>query len=268
MSEDKNVESTLDPSQRLLQVQEFAPRLLDLRVVELGKLVARRMRPQIVPAGFVVASALCIEDLKRGIDSFTQKPIDSTLLRQPQPAYVYDYLYLNIPTLASIAFSKVFADEVRTLTAAVVAQAGLEEDEWVLSPIITLEQAQADIIDNAKKKVLGLDWAHFGLGDKKEEIGQVYDASSRLILRNAGMNFPLKILGEDQYKEAILLKRINVEEATFIRDWLFLKAPESVAAKYKLSSEDVSKYFVSSDKSFLKAGLRANYYLTNSASAG
>lgn len=261
MPEDKNVESTLDPSQRLLQAQEFAPRLLDPRVVELGKLVARRMHPQIVPAGFVMASAFCIEDLKRGIDSFTQKPIESILLRQP--AYVYDYLYLNIPTLASIAFSKVFADEVRTLVAAVVAQAGLEEDEWVLSPVTTPQQAQADIIDSAKKKVLALDWAHFALGEKKEEIGQVYDAASRLILRNAGMNFLLNILGEDQYKEAILLERINVEEATFIRDRLFLKVPESVAVRYKLSPEDVSKYFVSSDKFFLKAALRANYYLTN-----
>lgn len=68
MLENKNVESTLDPSQRLLQAQEFAPRLLDPRVVELGKFVARRMNPQLVPMGFVMASALCIEDLKTGRD--------------------------------------------------------------------------------------------------------------------------------------------------------------------------------------------------------
>lgn len=282
MQENKNVELTLDPSQRLLQAQEFAPRLLDPRVVELGKFVARRMNPQLVPMGFVMASALCIEDLKRGKDGFTQEPIDTTLSRQPE--YVYNFLYLNIPTLARIAFSEAFADEARTFLVTVLAKAGLEEDGWVLSPITTIEQAQTDIINNAKKKVLGLDWKHFGLGKKKEEIGQLYDASFRLILRNSGMKFPLNLLREDHYEEAIFLKditperrktdgegyslamlkgRIDVEEATLIRDWLFMKAPEAVATMYKLAPEDVIKYFVDNDESFLKAGLRTNYYLTN-----
>lgn len=186
--------------------------------------------------------------------------------------------------MASIAFSEAFADEVRNHLVTVFAQSGLEKDEWVLSPITTIEQAQTDIIDNAKKKVLGLDWAHFGLGEKKEEIGQLYDATSRLILRNAGMHFPLNILREDHYKEAIILKsiaperkktdvegyslailkgRIDVEEATLIRDWLFMIAPEGVATMNKLQPEDVVKYFMYNDRSFLKAGLRANYYLTN-----
>ena len=283
MSETKDAESALDPSQRLLQAQEFAPRLLDPRVVELGKFVASRMNnTQIVPMSFVMESALCIEDLRRGIDGYTQKPIDSALLNQP--AYVYDYLYLNIPTLARIAFSEAFADKVRTFVVDVLAGSGRKEDEWVLSPVTTIEQAQADIIDNAKEKVLGLDWAHFGLGKKKEKIGQLYDGTSRVVLRNAGMNFPLNILREDHYKEAVTLKgiaperkktevegyslamlksRIDVEEATFIRDWLFIKVPETVAKMHKLAPVDVVKYFVDNDKSFLKAGLRTNYYLTN-----
>ncbi len=279
---EREAESTLDPSQRLLQAQEFATRLLDPRVVELGKFVARRMNPQLVPMDFVIASALCIEDLKRGIDGFTHKPIDTTLFRQPE--YVYNFLYLNIPTLARIAFSEAFADDVRTNLLAILARSRVEEDDWVLSPITTIEQAEKDIIGNAKKKVLGLDWAHFGLGEKKEEIGELYDGTSGLVLRNAGMNFPLNILQEDHYDEAVILKgiaperkktevqgyslamlkgRIDVEEATFIRDWLFVKAPGAVAVMNKLSPEDTVKYFLDNDRSFLKAGLRTNYFLTN-----
>ena len=279
---ERGAESTLDPSQRLLQAQEFAPRLLDPRVVELGKFVARRMNPQLVPADFVMTSVLCIEDLKRGRDGFTQKPLDSNLSRQPE--YVYDYLYLSIPNLARIAFSEAFADEVRTNLVAILAQSGIEEGDWVLSPITTIEQAETDIIGNAKKKVLDLDWAHFGLEGKKEEIDQLYDATSGLILRNSGMNFPLNILREDHYEEAVILKgiaperkktkvegyslamlkrRIDIEEATFIRDWLFIKAPEAVATMHKLSPEDIVKHFMENDRSFLKAGLRTRYYLTN-----
>lgn len=281
MSE-REAESTLDPSQRLLQAQEFAPRLLDPRVVELGKLVAGRMSPELVPMGFVMTSAFCIEDFRRGTDGFTQKPIESALVRQPD--YVYDYLYLNIPNLARIAFSESFADEVRTNLATFLTRAGLEEDDYVLSPITTIEQAQTDIIDNAKKKVLGLDWAHFGLEEKKEEIDQLYDASYGLILGNSGMNFPLNILRQDHFQEANILKdiaperkktvvaeytlamlkdRFDIEEATFIRDWLFIKAPEAVATMHKLSPEEVFEYFMESDRSFQKAGLRARYYLTN-----
>jgi len=278
---EKNAESTLDPSQRLLQAQEFAPRLLDPRVVELGKFVARRMSPQLAPMDFVMTSALCVEDLKRGIDGYTHKPIDSTLSRQPE--YVYNFLYLNISNLARIAFSEGFADKVRAFLVDVLAQAGLEEDDWVLSPITSIEQAEIDIINNAKKKVLGLDWEHFGLGEKKEVIGQLYDDSSRLILTNA-MDFPLNILREDHSEEAKILKgiaperkktvaeeynlamlkdRIDIEEATFIRDWLFMKVPEDVATVNHLAPDDVINYFMDNDSSFLKAGLRTRYYLMN-----
>ena len=167
------------------------------------------MNPQLVPADFVMTSVLCIEDLKRGRDGFTQKPLDSNLSRQPE--YVYNYLYLNIPMLARIAFSEAFADDVRTNFLGILAQSGIAEDDWVLSPITTIEQAETDIIDNAKKKVLGLDWGHFGLGEKKEEIDQLYDGTSRLVLGNSGMNFPLNVLREDHYKEAVILKRIAPE---------------------------------------------------------
>lgn len=273
------------PSQRLLQAQEFAPRLLDPRVVELGKFVVARMspRPQFFdPMVFVMTAAFCIEDFRRGEDGFTHKPIDSALSKQPD--YVYDYLYLNISNLARIAFSEALADQFRSHVANLLAASGLEEDDWVLSPITTLEQAQTDIIDNAKKKVLSLDWAHFGLLEKKEEIGRLYDVFSGLILKNAGMNFPLNILQQDHSQEAsipeilflkekrtvaggynlaMLKDRIDIEEATFTRDWLFLEAPKSVATMYNLSPENVVEYFSDNDKSFSKAALRAHYYLTS-----
>lgn len=277
---EKETRSTLNPNQRLLQAQEFAPRLLDPRVVELGKFIASRIGSEPDPIDFIMVSVLRIEDFRRGVDGFKQKPIESTLAKQPK--YVYDYLYLNIPNLASIAFSEAFADEVRANIATILTKSGIEEDEWVLSPITNIDQAQTDIIDSAKKKVLGLDWGHFGLGEKKEEIGQLFDISFALILRNSGMNFPLNLLRQDHFQEANILKdidpkrkktetgeyalamlkdRIGIEEATFIRDWLFLKFPEVEAGRRHLDPRNVV-HFIGNDRSFFKAGLRMRDYLT------
>lgn len=150
-----------------------------------------------------------------------------------------------------------------------------------------MEQAQTDIIENAKTRVIGLDWKHFGLQDKTNEIANHYDIAYPLILRNAGMNFPLNLLQEDVYNEAMALRlldpsrktklkgryflaltkeEISVEEATLIRDWLAMKAPEEIAVMNDLSPKQVTLHFLQNDKAYFQAAFRTRTNLVNRGS--
>ena len=131
-----------------------------------------------------------------------------------------------------------------------------DDDELIKTPVRMLRQAEDKIIKDAKRRVLSLPWKKYGLSDKL--ASDLFDMGYGLILRQAvqsiGASLPLNLLnaGDPQEKQLLdavrgrnkrLLNQdfwlvqfddITPEQATFIRDWLWTKAPEFIAAYAKI----------------------------------
>lgn len=266
--------------ERLNRIQEFSTQPIDPRVAMFAKFVATRLNERIVPLGFMFAASMALYDVEQGVDSSTGEPLNTRLEHNPQ--HVYTLLSLSIPDLADASFPKPFADEVRLEYQRYLDTSGKETDELVTRPVTMIEQAQALIIDSALGRVKALDWKGLGVnGERLADVERFFGAVYGLILRNSGMNFPLNILMTDQLEEKavigqadperkkhlgekfwlVLMKRpVSIEEATLIRDWLYVKAPEPIAAKLGLNPSEVAKQFVDNDASYSKAVKRIIYF--------
>lgn len=131
-----------------------------------------------------------------------------------------------------------------------------DDDELIKTPIRRLQQAEDKIIRDAKKRVLALPWKKYGITD--QQVAELFDMGYGLILRQAvasiGTSLPLNLLDANTPQEQALLnsvrsrnkrvlrdnywlvqlREISPEQATFIRDWLWTKAPEFIAQYTKL----------------------------------
>ncbi|MDO8657446.1 MAG: hypothetical protein Q7K55_01800 [Candidatus Levybacteria bacterium] len=147
-------------------------------------------------------------------------------------------------------------------------------DEIIGGSIRNIQEADRLIIEDAKKRVLALDWKHFGNLEVTPEV--IFGLACDLSLRNSGMNFPLNVLRVSTpdersivdslpltHKEILhgpffrvmLQDEISPEMATFIRDYLYIKAPDVIAAANKLPIQEVIDHFMKNE-AFMKAGLR------------
>lgn len=147
--------------------------------------------------------------------------------------------------------------------------------------ISTVAEAENVIVDDARQKVIALDWQHFGIDLKGVET--FFNITWPLILRQSGQNPPFNVLdNKDPHEFAILcslpydwkkksettgrfwlaiFKQISSEEATFLRDWLWLKAPEVIAAGCEIDSTAVAEYFFKSNQGYRQSAFRIAGYL-------
>lgn len=241
---------------------------------------------------FIMAANLSLYDLQKGVNGFTGEPIRNDLVgRIPE---VYALLESSIPSLARIAFPEEFADAVNEEWLKVIGAVQAEKRETlkpaekpidsdiIQNPIENIAQAKEQIIEDARRRILSLDWQHFGAVDL-QEVAKLYDAFYPLILRNAGMNFQLNLLHAadlrerfkldslfDEYKNqmvdeywlAMLSGDIQPEEATFIRDWLWMKVPEVIAGYKQFLQKRVVEYFMRNDQSLERAVFRSGRYIS------
>lgn len=157
----------------------------------------------------------------------------------------------------------------------------LEISEKVGLLIGTIGDAEKYIIEDARNKVLALDWSFAGDRLDRDKINQYFDLSSHLILRQSGLNLPLNLLDSGKPEEAEILEDLSPlqkkqivenywlvmlkseiwpEEATFIRDWLYLKAIDFVAGLGKLKEEELAQHFLADDD-IKKTTVRTTMYL-------
>ena len=90
-----------------------------------GRFLVLRLNPKLVPMGFVNACAFAISDLKRGVDSYTGKPIEGRLIGYPQQ--MYHLLHLHIAVIAEAIFPRDFAEEVTTICKEIFARMSTPE---------------------------------------------------------------------------------------------------------------------------------------------
>lgn len=296
MTERDIIANTTIPAQRLKSIEEFSTQPVNPFVADFARLLADRLKtyPEIVPMGFMMAATILIYDLGKGVNGFTNEPINSSLVkRSPE---IYGILDQSIPYLAKIAFedSPEFANAVANEWMRVMAEFSAAQKlkqpklpekpadpDIIRTDIETIDQAKTLILGDAKSRILALGWEKFGIRDL-DEIGKILEPTLRIILRNAEMGFQLNILNDTTPAERALLKqipperkinetgeywlallsgKISAEEATFIRDWLWIKGPEAIAAVKELPIKRVLIDFGQSNPSFEKAAFRVRDYM-------
>lgn len=243
----------------------------------------------ISPSGFLMCVWYALVDIPNGVNWMTEKPIDEALRGRTPETYVL--FEASVPKLASIVFPKEFADAVEQeyecrREAARKRQASTPQErpvdpDAILTDITTINKARELIIEDARKRVLALDWPHFGLTDQ-EELGKIYDGFSRICLRDAPVKFPLTaLLANDPGERALLnqiavdhkqplsdtvwlvmtAERIPAEEATFIRDWLWMSLSETIIRLKELPERSALEHLSTKGESFDRAAFRAQRYM-------
>ena len=252
----------------------FEDDTMNPNIVELAHFLAGRIKSDsIKPDGFIIASRLAIADVERGQNGFTGQPLEGQLIGLDRNEY--SEMIVNVPKLAGIAVSDEFAGEV--LTAMIKAgtlkpstsETETPEGEVIQEVITDIDTARKLILDDAKKRVLELDWEHFGVRDI--EVAEAFDILGLLTLKQAPYHLPINSLDDrldherdllmempDAQKKqvpgdfwlAITSSPIEPEYATLARDHLLLKTPEALASLLtdrRVSAEQAIKYFSSQD---------------------
>lgn len=293
MSERKDItEDAGAAAQKLRSIEEFTTEPLSPPIAEFARFLADRIdRGTIAPLGFLMAANLSLYDLQKGVNGFTSEPIRNGLVdRTPE---FYTMLTANIPGLARLAFSETFADAVDEEWQVVLDAMGAErkqtpkavettnDPDIIQASVVDISQANHQIIEDAINRTMTLDWRHFGVTNLVE-ARNILNATAPLTLRNADMNFQLNLLHVDYPGEAELLDSlpsdqkvqhtdevwlamlsgsIEPEEATFMRDWLWMKGPEAIASIKKLPSKRVLDHFIKTNPAFERAIFRAARYM-------
>lgn len=86
------------------------------REARFASLLADRLKTSTTnPQAFVLLAAIAVNDVKTGIDSYTERPIERYADLLDLPDLFYDELLgTTVPKLASLAFSESFGNEVHS----------------------------------------------------------------------------------------------------------------------------------------------------------
>lgn len=86
--------------------------------------LAKRLNPEIVPMGFVMATELYVHDVQTGKDGFTGEPMPSEVTGMPP--MMGEIIKMSADNIASEAFGEEFHDGVRTIRQEIAALAASE----------------------------------------------------------------------------------------------------------------------------------------------
>jgi len=106
--------------EKLLNLEQHMPDQQDL-TYKFGKLLAGRLNPELVPEGFNMAAELLLYDLQKGVDGFSGKPIQSSLVGYPP--MIYSLIRMSIPDIAAATCPPDFAKGVADMQEAVNKEA-------------------------------------------------------------------------------------------------------------------------------------------------
>jgi hypothetical protein len=252
----------------------FEDETINPNVVEFAHFLAGRIKSDaLVPIDFVMASHLAITDVERGQDGFTGQALEGQLIGLDSSQYAE--MTVNIPKLAGVAVSDEFAGDVLTVMIGTgmlkppVSETETPGDEIITEVITDIDTARRLIIDDAKRRVLELDWEHFGVD--KTEVAEGFDGFGLLALRQAPYGLPINVLlDRPEHERGLLMEMMGTQKrqvegdfwlaltqdpidpgyATLARDHLLLKTPETLASlvtKGRVGAREAIEYFGSQD---------------------
>jgi hypothetical protein len=247
----------------------------DPRVVEFARFLAGRFQGaddvELYPQSFVNASILAIADLQRGL-SPAQEPIEGPLVKREKE--LYDQLHQSVPTLGRIGISADFGREVEDI----MVQYGIipapeaaghptpDPTEIITEPIRDIETARTVIVDDARNRLVGLDWN--SLGVSPEFVHDAFERFYLIALRRCEFVTPINALSEEYMIDRPIIadappsrkmdlsdgkwlymavEEIPGEYATAMRDHLFIIMVEAVAEWGRMNPEEVVYHFYGQD---------------------
>ncbi len=252
------------------RLRQFQDEQANPKVVKFSHFLADRIGHEtIAPSGYTMCVFYALYDLESGVNGFTHEPIEGPLIGLSQEDY--NELARQAPSLARIAFSDEFGDEVQTdmlRTGIMPAPEAsdtqtLDKGEIITEPIADIEQAHSLIVEDAQIRLIALDWERFGIS--ADEVSKIFKTTYSITLRNAPVRMPINILNADTPEEqglldeffphqkknifsnywlvATALEDIRPDWAMACRDHLFLMGMEIVATVKKMDVQEALKYF-------------------------
>lgn len=109
-----------EPKKKLANLREFIPDANHELLYDFGRHLASYLNSELVPQGFVMGCELALYDLQVGVNGFTGKPIQSSLVGYPP--IIYALLRMKIPNIAAAIFPADFAEQVKAFVEQVKAK--------------------------------------------------------------------------------------------------------------------------------------------------
>ncbi len=281
-------QATIDARTKLSRLAEFTSYPVHPDLQEFASLVSARLGDQIDHFDFVLAGEDVLRDLHQGVICLPSRagekgrspfagPLaaDSGLLRR------------GITRIAQLTFPERFAENVRAAQISWANEFGLRkidpaifdtpedmDKDRIKSPITTIEEGKRLIIDDARRRVVSSGWEHFGAD--MERVGEQFDLVAPLILRNADLGFSFNLLSVDEAESREILRNLPAdqkmeiskgfwfgllkpivtgEEATHIRDHVWMKSGDAIAALNEISLGEAVQFFAK-DINYRQAGKR------------
>ena len=97
--------------QKLGKLKEFLPNASNDLVYDFGHFLADYLNPRLAPEGFVMGCELALNDLQKGVNGFTGKPINHKLVGYPP--MIYRFISMEIPRIADAVLPVEFATKVK-----------------------------------------------------------------------------------------------------------------------------------------------------------
>ena len=91
------IEDALDMNQvkqKLTNLRDYMPNQHE-SVYEFGRLLSERLNPTLVPIGFNLTAEQLVEDLRKGVDSYSGKPIRGKLAGMPKQLYAIWGMFID-----------------------------------------------------------------------------------------------------------------------------------------------------------------------------
>ena len=273
-------------AERLRGIEDFATHPVAPHVREFAGLLATQIgvKGSLEPRDFLINSMLLLGQWGAGIDLHGQI-LEGSLAGLTAVEYLM--IELSLPRLARIGADQRFAGEVRQLLEGSLRERGLnippeyldipeaEVDDAITSPIRTIEDVQALIIEDARARFITLDWTQYGI--TPGEVETSFQALYGVVLMQNRLDLPIRVLdsAEESDQEslsnlpeerkskiterfwlAIIPDEVSSTDATFIRDHLWTQVAERTAIGYKLHPEQVMSQFLVQEESLRYAGRR------------
>jgi len=99
-----------EPKKKLKELKEYLPDATD-ELIHVATYLADHLHNQLSPLGFIMAWAMAITDLQKGVDGKTNEPIHNRAVGYPP--MIYDLLRMSLPRIADAVLPTSFADGVK-----------------------------------------------------------------------------------------------------------------------------------------------------------
>lgn len=209
-----------------------------------GAMERRRDESPVAPGTLALIALLATIELQRGSGDERQVIGDEFGPLIGCNPETYERLLRQVPLLGGMCVSGAYGDSVLDLMVEQGLMPTQKESDQSLSsgeiteePIRHIDTAYTQIVQGARRRLVGLDWNAYGI--MPESVGNIFDNLFDQVLDQAPIDLPIKVLFEQLEVDGGALQHLlNVQKMQLSDDrWLVMTRPE-IPADYATATQD------------------------------